>query len=135
MSASALATAVQNRAAHRCEYCRMHQSLQGATFHVEHIEPMSRGGASAIENLAWCCPSCNLHKSDRSHATDPDTGQLAPLFHPRRNDWKDHFGWVGYRLTGRTASGRATVAALKLNADRRLLIRRAEEQFQLFPPA
>jgi hypothetical protein len=135
MSASALAATVQQRAAERCEYCRMHQSLQGATFHVEHILPSSRGGSSTLENLAWCCPSCNLHKSDRTEAIDTDTNQLVPLFHPRQHDWNEHFAWLGYRLTGRTASGRATVAVLKLNSDRRLLIRHAEEQFKLFPPA
>jgi HNH endonuclease len=134
MNASPFAVTVQKRAVQRCEYCRMHQSLQGATFHVEHIRPASRGGASSLENLAWCCPSCNLHKSDRSQTADPDTSQLAPLFHPRQDDWNDHFVWLGYYLTGRTACGRATIAALKLNTERRLLIRRAEEQFKLFPP-
>jgi HNH endonuclease len=134
MDARAFAPVVQNRARQRCEYCQMHQSLQGATFHVEHILPVSRGGLSNFENLAWCCPSCNLHKSDRMHAIDADTNQLAALFHPRRDDWNDHFAWLDYRLTGRTVSGRATIAALKLNTDRRLLIRRAEERFNLFPP-
>ena len=43
----------------------MHQSLQGATFHVEHIVPRCLGGLSKLENLAWACPSCNLHKSNR----------------------------------------------------------------------
>jgi hypothetical protein len=32
---------VEDRAQQRCEYCRMHQALQGATFHVEHIVPSS----------------------------------------------------------------------------------------------
>jgi hypothetical protein len=112
----------------------MHQSLQGATFHVEHILPVSRGGPSILENLAWCCPSCNLHKSDRTHALDPETNQMALLFHPRQDNWSDHFSWLGFKLIGRTASGRATITALKLNSDRRLLIRHAEEQFKLFPP-
>jgi hypothetical protein len=134
MSLSSFAPAVQLRAGHRCEYCRMHQSLQGATFHVEHVVPASRGGLSTLENLAWRCPSCNLHKSDRTHAVDPDTNQLAPLFHPRQDDWNEHFAWLQYHLAGRTASARATIAALRLNSDRRLLIRRAEERFKLFPP-
>ena len=51
MSASAFASMVQERADQRCEYCRMHQSLQGATFHVEHIVPSSRGGVSASDYL------------------------------------------------------------------------------------
>jgi hypothetical protein len=35
---------VHKRTAARCEYCRMHQALQWATFHIEHIVPLSRGG-------------------------------------------------------------------------------------------
>jgi plasmid maintenance system antidote protein VapI len=30
----------------------MHESLQGATFHVEHVIPKSKGGESSLENLA-----------------------------------------------------------------------------------
>lgn len=50
---------VEPRANGRCEYCKMDQSLQGATLHVEHILPGSRGGSSRLENLARACPSCN----------------------------------------------------------------------------
>ena len=49
--------AVEARAKQRCEYCRMHQALQGATFHVEHILPTSAGGSDELSNLAWACPS------------------------------------------------------------------------------
>ena len=56
-----LAAAVRRRAASRCQYCLMHQRLQGATFHVEHIIPRSKGGADELANLALACPSCNLH--------------------------------------------------------------------------
>ena len=61
---------VEDRAGGRCEYCRMHQSLQGATFHIEHIVPSSRGGFSEPDNLAGACPSCNLRKSDRIDALE-----------------------------------------------------------------
>jgi hypothetical protein len=125
---------VELRAGRRCEYCRMHQALQGATFHVEHIMPSSRGGLSDLDNLAWACPSCNLHKSDRVEALDPDTGATAPLFNPRIDRWTDHFRWSGYFIEGLTAIGRATVFALDLNNSRRILIRSAEELFELFPP-
>lgn len=50
----------------RCEYCQMHQSLQGATFHLEHAVPRSAGGTDELDNLALACPSCNLHKADRT---------------------------------------------------------------------
>lgn len=124
---------VERRAARRCEYCRMHQSLQGATFHVEHIRPRSLGGPSELDNLAWACPSCNLHKSNRVEVRVDDADELVPLFNPRAEDWRDHFRWDGYYITGLTPTGRATVEALLLNHDRRVMIRRAEELFDLFP--
>lgn len=125
---------VANRAADRCEYCRMHQSLQGARFHLEHVVPKSRGGATVMENLAWACPGCNLHKSDRVEAADLESGSTVPLFHPRSHAWHDHFAWDDYQIVGLTAIGRATVAALDLNQPRKIQIRQAEQTFGLFPP-
>lgn len=126
---------VRDRARLRCEYCRMHQSLQGATFHIEHVQPSTKGGLGEQQNLALACPSCNLHKADRTEAVDPISGVWVPLFHPRRQRWSDHFEWNGYDLAGRTEVGRATLVALDLNQPRRLQIRQAEETFGLFPPA
>ena len=34
-----------------CEYCQMHQSLQGATFHVEHVIPRVRGGVRPLISI------------------------------------------------------------------------------------
>jgi hypothetical protein len=123
---------VRQRAADRCEYCRMHQALQGASFHVEHIVPQSREGHTSLENLAWSCPGCNLRKSDRTEVLDPQTGQLVPLFNPRNERWRDHFRWQGFRIVSLTRIGRATAAAL--DHPRRIRIRQAEESFDLFPP-
>jgi hypothetical protein len=112
----------------------MHQSLQGATFHIEHITPQSVGGTDDESNLAVACPSCNLAKSNRTSAVDPDTSQPAALFHPRTDRWADHFRWDGHSVVGLTPTGRATADALGMNAPRRLLIRQAEQGFNLFPP-
>jgi hypothetical protein len=128
------ARAVEARAGGRCEYCLMHQILQGATFHVEHIVPRSRGGPSELDNLAWCCPSCNLSKSDRTEAVDPEGGNVFTLFSPRTEYWHDHYRWDGYVLVAKTPLGRATAFALNLNHPRRILIRQAEQLFDLFPP-
>lgn len=37
------------------------------SFHVDHIEPLSKGGSNWPNNLCVACPSCNRQKS----ATDP----------------------------------------------------------------
>jgi HNH endonuclease len=128
-----LVAQVFERAQSRCEYCRMHQSLQGGTFHVEHILPSSRGGATELENLALTCPSCTLRKSDHTHALDPETRNMVLLYHPRRDRWDDHFAWEGYYVRARTSVGRATLEHLDFNHARRILIRQAEEKFGLFP--
>jgi HNH endonuclease len=125
---------VEARTGGRCEYRRMHQSLQGATFHLKYVIPLSRGGHSQLDNLAWACPSCNLHKANRIDVIDPDAGNRVPLFNPRLDDRDEHFGWDGYRVMGQTPVGRAIVAALEFNYPRRIQIRQAEELLDLFPP-
>lgn len=125
---------VERRAAGRCEYCRMHQALQGAAFHVEHVVPRSRGGDSTPANLALACPGCNLHKADCVESNDPETGDLVSVFNPRRDRWSEHFRWDRYLIVPRTAVGRATAARLQFNLARRVQIRRAEALFALFPP-
>ena len=124
---------VETRARQRCEYCRMHQSLQGASFHIEHIIPTSLGGTDGLDNLAWACPGCNLKKSNRMSALDPETETEVRLFHPRLDHWEEHFAWQDYALIGLTPIGRALITAFGLNHERRLRIRRAEEIFGLFP--
>lgn len=122
---------VESRAQGQCEYCKMSQVLQGATFHLEHIVPLSRGGSDDLDNLALACPSCNLHKADRTHFQESHTETLVELFHPRRHSWNDHFAWDEYAMVGVTPIGRATISALDLNHVRRLQIRQAEERLGL----
>ena len=110
----------------------MHQSLQGATFHVEHIIPLIRGGVSEASNLALACPGCNLRKSDRTEIIDPTTREVVRLFDPRRDNWTDHFGWDELRIVGLTPIGQAMIAVFDLNHPRRQLIRQAEKLFNLF---
>ncbi|MBM4297796.1 MAG: HNH endonuclease [Deltaproteobacteria bacterium] len=93
----------------------MHQELQGAAFHVEHIAPRALGGSDELDNFAWVRPGCNLTKANRVMITDPLTGQVVRVFHPRLDEWTEHFGWEGYELVGRTPIGRALVEAFNLN--------------------
>ena len=43
------------RAGDRCEYCRLAQKGQEATFHIDHILPKVAGGWTAAANLALAC--------------------------------------------------------------------------------
>jgi hypothetical protein len=87
--------------------------------HVEHIIPLAAGGKSDEENLWLACPLCNGFKGSQTHHLDPETGEAAPLFNPRWQNWSDHFQWSagGVEIRGLTPAGRATVVALKLNSD------------------
>lgn len=117
---------VVTRADNRCEYCGLAQTGQEAVFHVDHIYPSSLGGLTELENLALACVSCSLRKAARVNAPDPTTGENAPLFHPRRDLWNLHFRWDDCVLNGISPSGRATVAALRMNREIAVSIRREE---------
>lgn len=121
--APATRSAVVARAQGLCEYCRSATEVTGQEFTIDHIVPQSRGGADDPTNLCYCCPGCNCYQQALTDATDPRTGRLAPLFDPRRQRWGDHFRWspTSTRVLGRTATGRATVEALRLN--RPILVR------------
>lgn len=129
---------VARRAEHRCEYCRLPTRGQVATFPIDHIIPRKSGGTTDLDNLALTCPHCNAHKWTTSEATDPDTGVLVPIFHPRRDVWSDHFEWSADSpgvLSGRTAIGRATVSALGINAADMVALRNLLAELGLFPEA
>src|SRR4051812_6229468 len=112
MVARAARLLVRERAGARCEYCRAPEIITGATYHVEHIVPSSRGGSDAVANLALSCITCNGHKADHITGIDPETGREVPLFDPPADRWERHFRFSRERLelAGLTAKGRATVA-------------------------
>jgi len=109
----------------RCEYCRAPQNACGYRFHLEHIVPIALEGSNDESNRALACASCNLAKSDRSSALDPQTGEETALFHPRTQNWQDHFRWGEDQQTlfGLTATGRATILGLNLNNELRRIAR------------
>jgi hypothetical protein len=131
---ASLQSLVRLRAGERCEYCGLSQVGQEATFHLDHVVPRVAGGPTISENLALACVGCSLRKGAKTEATDPDTGQPAALFNPRRDRWSEHFRWNGVLVVGLTPVGRATVAALGLNRPPLLKIRREEEERGRHPP-
>jgi hypothetical protein len=114
------------RALGRCEYCRSQARFAVQSFSVEHIVPRSREGPTNSENPALACQGCNNHKYRKTHAHDPVSGEIVPLFHPRRNLWREHFAWNedASLIIGLSATGRAAVEALRLNRDGLVNLRR-----------
>lgn len=121
------------RAGGRCEYCHLSQAGQEATFHIDHIVPVSAGGQTVADNLALACVSCSLRKSARQFALDPQTGEEAPVYNPRSDVWVEHFRWDGVHLAGLTSTGRATVEAFEMNRPLILAIRQEEIAYGRHP--
>ena len=46
-----------------CCECGARKS-DGATLHIDHIVPVSKGGSDELDNLQTLCSDCNLNKSD-----------------------------------------------------------------------
>ncbi len=107
-------------------YCQTQQDVIGQSLHIEHIIPIVKGGSSAEQNLWLACQMCNSYKGVQTQIIDPQTEQLVLLFNPRIQRWVDHFSWQddSVQIVGRTAIGRATVQALKLNHSLRCYARR-----------
>ncbi|BCL34814.1 HNH endonuclease [Nostoc sp. MS1] len=131
----ALRRLVIQRASDRCEYCGLSQAGQAATFHIDHITPVIAGGTTTENNLALACVSCSLYKAARQIVEDPETGEKVPIFNPRQQVWTEHFQWDGVQVVGLTATGRATINALKMNRPIILAIRAEEELLGRHPPS
>lgn len=89
-----------------------------------------------MENLALACQGCNSYKHIRIEAQDPVNEELVPLFHPRNQRWSEHFAWDHgcLHIVGLTATGRATVKALRLNRDSLVNLRRVLYTLGEHPP-
>ena len=111
------------QAHHRCGYCLTTELLIGTPMEIEHIIPTALGGQTEEGNLWLAFSLCNEYKGVRVVAPDPLTDELVPLFNPRQQSWSEHFAWSQdfEQIVGRTAIGRATTVALRLN--RPLLVR------------
>jgi hypothetical protein len=132
---AALIRQVWQRAGSRCEYCRMHQDHDEATFEIDHIIARKHGGPTVARNLALSCFWCNSFKGSDLAGLDPSTRKLTPLFNPRRHKWSRHFRWDGPWLRGRTAIGRVTIAVLHINDPFRVELRAGLIAEGLLPPS
>ena len=82
------------------------------------------------------CFHCNRRKSNNLTAIDPDSGNQAVLFNPRKSLWNEHFIWSidGLIIIGLTPTGKATIGILDLNRERIINIRAADKAINRHPP-
>lgn len=120
----AIRAQIRERAGGRCEYCRKPDRVSTYGYHADDIIPVKHGGNSGLDNLAWACFECNINKSENIASYDRVSGQLTPLFHPRKDAWENHFEFNAETLHGINAVGRITIHILDINHPDQLETRR-----------
>lgn len=78
-----------------------------------------------MPNLAWACFHCNNNKGTDIATYDLETRKPVFLYNPLYDKWDEHFLIEnnGY-IRGKTAKGRGTLRLLKMNAPKRVEIRK-----------
>jgi len=114
---------VRRRAGGRCEYRRIHEDDGYVSYQIDHILARKHGGTTTLNNLAFTCVLGNRYKGSDIAAPDPETGEIVPLFHPRQQQWQEHFALRDALIIPLTSTGKATVILLRLNAPQRVLER------------
>lgn len=87
---------------------------------TKSITSSRRNTDTEADNLALSCSLCNKRKGSDLASLDPETEELIPLFHPRKDRWSDHFRLDEARFEPLTAKGRVTVRLLQLNHPNRI---------------
>jgi hypothetical protein len=123
---------VIERAGNCCEYCRVGQSGHVIDFAIDHIIAEKHEGPTNSDNLCLSCYWCNSYKgSDISSVYWRGTGEVTPLFNPRKDQWSVHFELEGVLIRPLNAQGRVTVSLLCFNdptriKEREMLLRSGE---------
>lgn len=70
-----------------CQYCGKRPGLRHLS--IDHIRPISRGGATDWENCVVACIRCNTRKGNRS----PEAAEMHLARAPFRPTWSDGVGF------------------------------------------
>jgi len=117
---------VWKRAEGICEYCHISSDYFTQRFQIEHIIPKKHHGGDELGNLALACERCNLHKGPNIAGRNPTSGEVIKLFHPRVDEWSEHFSDLeSGRIRGISSVGEVTVDVLAMNATNRVALRSA----------
>lgn len=115
--AEALRRQTEIRANHRCEYCHLREENSYFTHEIDHIYAEKHGGTTESDNLCLACSVCNRFKGSDLCSLDAETGELVALFHPRYDNWDEHFHLLANgTFQAFTAQARVTIRILHINS-------------------
>lgn len=123
---------VRHRAKFACEFCGASEVDGGGELTIDHFKPKAKGGDDGIENLVYCCISCNQYKHDYW----PENPTAVSLWNPRHEPASKHFIELSDgTLQPLTEIGAFTLRCLRLNRqpliDHRLQKRQNAETVRL----
>jgi hypothetical protein len=124
---------VAERAAFRCEYCRVHEEDMFYSYHVEHIISLKHDGSSELSNLAYACSICNQNKGSDLGTFLIESPRLIRLYHPRRDKWNKHFEVEDGVIEPKTKIGAGTIKVLGLNEPDRVILRQVLIEANRYP--
>lgn len=116
---------VWQRAERQCEYCHFPAVYALVPFQIDHIIAEKHDGQTVLPNLALACYYCNNFKGPNVAGVDSKTRKIVRLYHPRTDQWEQHFRWIGAVLEGVTPIGRATIQVLNINREDAVLVRQS----------
>lgn len=110
---------VRQRYGYRCGYCGVAEFEVGALLEIDHYCPLHAGGAETLDNLVYCCPTCNRHKSD--YWTELESERL---LHPLHDDLQAHLQeQADGVLVALTPRGALHIERLRLNRPALVMLR------------
>lgn len=124
---------VRQRALNTCEYCLVHEDNTFLDFHIDHIISLKHGGTTTEDNLAFTCATCNRHKGTDLGSFLNDPSKIIRFYHPRTDQWLNHFSIDGPYIKGKTAIGKVTLKIFHLNDEHRILERNLLIETNDFP--
>jgi len=124
---------IAERANFKCEYCRIPDLGAGISFHIDHILASKHGGMTTLENLAYCCPECNIFKGTDFATFLFGNEKSIRFFNPRKDEWEEHFENVDGLIQFKSEIGQATINIFQINNFSRIFIRQQLIELGLYP--
>lgn len=125
--------AVKQRSNYCCEYCKTPETFSFIGYEIDHIISKKHGGSNELSNLAYACAICNYSKGTDIGTILLPSNQIIRFFHPRTDQWQEHFELSGYSISAKSDIGAATIKIFQFNTFRRVEERELLILAGLFP--